>query len=103
MRHAWPSKQCCWLGSSRYSCCRRVAVTNSNCVTNIYTDGNGYGYGECYRNGNGYGYAKYYTNSHSHSYGQTNTDCTAERNTETAPHASASPQSVIAYRHLLTR
>ena len=62
MRYAWPSKQCCWLGSSRYPCCRRVA-TKSNTVTNTYTDANS--------NGNGYGdsNAQCYTNSYSHCYG----------------------------------
>jgi len=83
MRHARPSKQCCWLGSSRYPCCRRVAFTNSNSVTNTYTDPNG----NCY----GHGHAQCYTNSHSNGYGQTNTHCTAERNTEAATYTAAAP------------
>jgi hypothetical protein len=74
MRYAWPSKQCCWLGSSRYPCCRRVA-TKSNTITNAYADpngnGNGYGDAQCYANSNSnrYGHAQCYTNSYSHCYG----------------------------------
>ena len=66
MRHAWPAKQCCWLGSSRYPCCRRVAVTNSNSVTNIYTDA----YGNSYAYGYGYRHRQFYTIGYSNSYGQ---------------------------------
>ena len=72
MRYAWPSKQCCWLGFSRYPCCRRIAFTNSNSVTNAYTDGNGDGYahGHCYANShcNGDGYGQCYANSHGFAY-----------------------------------
>lgn len=65
MRYAWPSKQCCWLGSSRYPCCRRVA-TKSNTITNAYADPNGNGHAQCYANShsNGYGHAQRYTNSY---------------------------------------
>jgi hypothetical protein len=76
MRHAWPAKQCCWLGSSRYPFCCRVAFTNSNNFTNSYidTNGNGYafGYGYCYTNskcnGDGYGHGQCYANSHGYAY-----------------------------------
>jgi hypothetical protein len=63
MRHARPSKQCCWLGSSRYRGRCGDAITNAYCDTNTYahpngdSDANGYGHGQCY------------TNSHSNGYG----------------------------------
>jgi len=60
MRHTRTSKQCRWLGSSRYPYRRRVAFTNSDSFTNTYNDPNG--------NSNGYGHS--YTNSDSHGYGQ---------------------------------
>jgi hypothetical protein len=70
MRHAWAAKQRCWLGPSRYPCCRRISFTNSNGIANNYTDaiGNGYAhddryshcytnaYGQCYANNHGYAY-----------------------------------------------
>ena len=63
MRYARPSKQCCWLGSSRYRgrCGHAVtnaySDTNSNRNTNRDSDANGYGHAQCY------------TNSHSNGYG----------------------------------
>jgi hypothetical protein len=63
MRHTRSSKQCCWLGSSRYRGRCGHAVTNAYCDTNTYTHPNGYGYG------NGYGHGQCYTNSHSNGYG----------------------------------
>lgn len=62
MRHAWPAKQCCWLGSSRYPYRRRIAVTNSNNIPNTYPDANGNGYADS----NGYGHG--YSNSHRYCY-----------------------------------
>jgi len=68
MRHAWPAKQCCWLGPGRYPYCRRVAVTNPNNLTDTYANGNGYG--DCYTDShcNGDGYGQRYANSHRYAY-----------------------------------
>ena len=49
MRHTRAAEQRRWLGSGRYSSCRRIAVTNSNNITNTYADANRNGYA------NGYG------------------------------------------------
>ena len=72
MRHARPPKQCCWLGPGRYPYCCRVAVTNSNNLTDTYTNGNGNGYSDGYTdghcNGNGYGYGQCYANGHRYAY-----------------------------------
>ena len=62
MRHAWPAKQCCRLGSSGYPFCRRIAVTNSNNITSTYTDTNG--------NGHAYSNRYHHCNTNSHRYGQ---------------------------------
>ena len=69
MRYAWPAKQCCWLGSSRYPHRCRVAFTNSNSVTNTYTDpnDNSNGYGHCYTNSDSHVYGQCYANSNGYS------------------------------------
>ena len=61
MRHARPTKQCCWLGSSRYRGRGGHPVTNAYCDTNTYANPNG--------NGNGHAHGECYTNSHSNGYG----------------------------------
>ena len=63
MRHAWPSKQCCWLGSSRY--CGRCG----HAVTHAYynTNSNRHCYGCAY--GDGYSHCDVYT--------EANADCAA--------------------------
>ena len=83
MRYAWPAKQCRWLGSGRYPFCRRVAVTNSNNITNTYTDtnGNGNAYRNGYADGDGNGYSfgatEPYGNSYSYGYVHDGTECYA--------------------------
>ena len=63
MRHAWPAKQCCWLGSSRYPYRRRIAVTNAYCDINSNRNSNRDS------DANGDSHAQCYTNSHSNVYG----------------------------------
>ena len=60
MRYARTSKQCCWLGSSRYRG-RCGHATNAYSDTNINRNTN--------RDGDGNGHAQCYTNSHSNGYG----------------------------------
>ena len=59
MRHARPTKQCCWLGSSRYRGRCGHAITNAYCDTNSNrnSDVNGDSDAQCY------------TDSHSNGYG----------------------------------
>jgi hypothetical protein len=59
MRHARPSKQCCWLGSSRYrgrcghAITNAYSDTNSNCNTNRDSDAQCYTNSHSYANGHG--------------------------------------------------
>src|SRR5262245_56541313 len=88
MWHAWPAKQCRGLGSSRYSCGRRIAFTNSNNITDTYTDANGNGYGQCYSHNHCYAY------NWSDTYSQADAYCEAECNTKAASDAGATPPMI---------
>ena len=63
MRHTRSSKQCCWLGSSRYRGCCGHAITNAYCDTNSNRNTNRDSYA------NDDSHAQCYTNSHSNGYG----------------------------------
>ncbi len=63
MRHTRPSKQCCWLGSSRHR------GRCGDAVTNAYRDANSNRYTNRDSDANDYGHAQCYTNSHSNGYG----------------------------------
>ena len=59
MRHAGSSKQCCWLGSSRYCGGCGHAVTHAYCNTNTNRNTNRHCYGCAY--GDGYSHCNVYT------------------------------------------
>ena len=63
MRYARTSKQCCWLGSSRYR------GRCGHAITNTYYDTNGNRNINRDSDANDYSHAQCYTNSHSNSYG----------------------------------
>ena len=69
MRHARPTKQCCWLGSSRYPSCCGHAITNAYCDTNSNRNTNGNRNINRDSDANDYSHAQCYTNSHSNGYG----------------------------------
>ena len=63
--YAGPSKQCCWLGSSRYRDCCGHAITNAYCDTNSN------------RNTNGDSDANSYSDRHCNIYTEANAYCAA--------------------------